>query len=259
MSGWTRRRPSESPSSPCCVAAGDHTCHRSARCLAAANQCAFASNNWLQRVYADSVSWSALPLDVSVREAERMACGRRPGRAGPHRCVCSGCALQRLAPFREARRWLDALRNVAFARLATLDPATRLEIAAGILAADLFGESLASATRVADAVLPWVGDANAVFATVRGNALGYALEYFSGQRRWEPAHSLVAAIDELYGDPGFGAVARSVSARRGFYYHYRRGDYAGALGQSISAVAMRMPPACSVRRVRRALQSRCAT
>ena len=80
-------------------------------------------------------------------------------------------------------------------------------------------------------------EADAVSATVRGNALGYGLEYFGGQRRWEPAQALVAAIDQLYDDPGFGAVARArVSARRGFYYHYRRGDYAGALGQSISAV-----------------------
>ena len=192
---------------------------------------------WLQRVYADSV-FERPTLDVSVREAERMA-----------RAAGDQVALARIGasvvdalysdwrPSREARRWLDALRNVAFARLATLDPQPRLEIAAGILAADLFGEALASAAQVADAVLPWVGDASAVSATVRGNALGYALEYFSGQRRWEPAHSLVAAIDELYGDPGFGAVARArVSARRGFYYHYRRGDYAGALGQSISAV-----------------------
>ena len=129
---------------------------------------------WLQRVYADSV-FERPTLDVSVREAERMA-----------RAAGDQVALARIGasvvdalysdwrPSREARRWLDALRNVAFARLATLDPQPRLEIAAGILAADLFGESLASAARVADAVLPWVGDANAVSATVRGNALGYA-------------------------------------------------------------------------------------
>ena len=191
----------------------------------------------LQRVYADSV-FEHSTLDASVREAERLA-----------RAAGDQVALARIGasvvdalysdwrPSREARRWLDALRNVAFTRLQTLDLQPRLEIAAGILAADLFGEALASAAQVADAVLPWVREADAVSATVRGNALGYGLEYFSGQRRWEPAQALVAAIDQLYDDPGFGAVARArVSARRGFYYHYRRGDYAGALGQSISAV-----------------------
>ena len=104
---------------------------------------------WLQRVYADSV-FERPTLDVSVREAERMA-----------RAAGDQVALARIGasvvdalysdwrPSREARRWLDALRNVAFARLATLDPQPRLEIAAGILAADLFGEALASAAQVA--------------------------------------------------------------------------------------------------------------
>lgn len=192
----------------------------------------------LQRVHADSV-FERADLGVSVRDAERLA-----------RTAGDEIALARIAasvvdalysdwlPSREARRWLDVLRNVSFARLETLPAETRLAIAAGILAADLFGEALASARPVAESVPGWCGQSRAVPAIIRGNALGYALEYFSGLRDWEPAHRIVSAIDALYDEDGFAVVAQArVAARRGFYYHYRRGDYAGALGQSISAVS----------------------
>jgi len=191
----------------------------------------------LQRVYAESML-ERTELAATVRDAERQA-----------RAAGDEIALARIGaavvdalysdwlPSREARRWLDVLRNVSFARLEALPVAPRLAIAAGILAADLFGEALASAKPVADAVPVWAAASDEVPALIRSNALGYALEYCSGLREWAPAHRIVAMIDALYDEPGFAAVARArVEARRGFYYHYRRGDYAGALGQSISAV-----------------------
>jgi hypothetical protein len=193
---------------------------------------------WVQRVYADAC-FERGTLAQSVRAAEQAA-----------RQVGDEIALARIAasvidalysdwlPSREAQRWLDVLRSVAYARLLALPLSCRLEIAAGILAADLFGEALSTAAQVAESVATWVTDGGGVAATVRGNALGYALEYFSGQRRWQSARELVDAIDHLQMEPGFGPVARArVAARRGFYYHYRRGDYAGALAQSGAAVS----------------------
>ena len=193
---------------------------------------------WVQRVYTDAC-FERYTLTTSVRSAESAA--RRLG---------DEVALARIAasvidalysdwrPSREARKWLDVLRDVAFARLLTLPASYRLEIAAGILAADLFGEALSTAKQVAESVATWVNEAAEVSATVRGNALGYALEYFSGQRQWQVAHALVQQIDLLYQQPGFGAAGRArVSSRRGFYYHYRRGDYSGALLHSNEAVA----------------------
>ena len=192
---------------------------------------------WLQRVYADAC-FERTGLMASVKSAERLA-----------RAAGNEIALARIAaslidalysdwqPSRDARQWLDVLRGVAFARLAMLPPQHRLEIAAGLLAADLFGEALACAAQVAESVSAWVAQGVDVTPDARGNALGYALEYFSGQRRWRSADSLVVQIDQLAEESRFGNVSRArVSARRGFYYHYRRGDYAGALQQSTAAV-----------------------
>jgi tetratricopeptide (TPR) repeat protein len=193
---------------------------------------------WVQRVCADSY-FEHDTLARSVKRAENVA-----------RRLDDEIALSRIAaavidalysdwlPSREARKWLDVLRAVTFARLHTLPVAHRLEIAAGILAAELFGEALSSATQIAESVCDWVIEGVEVPAMVRGNALGYALEYFSGQRRWQVAHGLAQQIDLLYREPGFGAAGRArISSRRGFYFHYRRGDYSGALLHSNEAVA----------------------
>ena len=193
---------------------------------------------WVQRVYADAC-FERDSVASSVRSAESAA-----------RKLGDEVALARIAasvidalysewlPSRDARKWLDVLRHVAFARLLVLPASHRLEIAAGILAADLFGEALSTAKLVAERVATWVNDDAHVSAMVRGNALGYALEYFSGQRQWEVARALVQQIDLLYQQSGFGSAGRArVSSRRGFYYHYRRGDYSGALLHSNEAVA----------------------
>ena len=193
---------------------------------------------WVQRVYADAC-FERETLARSVRNAESAA--RRCG---------DDVALARIAasvidalysdwrPSREARKWLDVLRDVAFARLIALPVSCRLEIAAGILAADLFGEALSTAKQVAENIAAWVIEDASVSPMVRGNALGYALEYFSGQRQWHVARDFVAQIDLLYQQPGLGSVGRArVSSRRGFYYHFRRGDYSGALLHSNEAVA----------------------
>ncbi len=193
---------------------------------------------WVQRVYADACLERST-LSVSVRKAEQLA-----------KTAGDEVALARIAAAvidalysdwyssRDARQWLDVLRGVAYARLLALPAPQRLAIAAGILAADLFGEALASAAQVAASIGEWTEASSEVSATVRGNALGYALEYFSGQRNWAPAHAIVDRIDQLHAEAGFGDVAKArISARRGFYYHYRRGDYAGALEQSQRAVA----------------------
>ena len=193
---------------------------------------------WVQRVYADAC-FERDTLANSVRSAESAA--RRLG---------DEVALARIAasvidalysdwlPSREARKWLDVLRNVAFSRMLTLPISYRLEIAVGILAADLFGETLSTAKQVAECIAEWVDGDASVSAMVRGNALGYALEFFSGQRQWQVAHALLQQIDLLYQHPGFGSVGRArVSSRRGFFYHYRRGDYSGALLHSNEAVA----------------------
>ena len=193
---------------------------------------------WVQRVYADAC-FERDTLANSVRNAERVA--RRLG---------DDVALARIAasvvdalysdwrPSREARKWLDVLRDVAFARLLALPTSYRLEIAAGILAADLFGEALSTAKQVAESIAVWVDEDADTSAMVRGNALGYALEYFSGQRQWQVASDLVQQIDLLYQRPALGSAGRArVSSRRGFYYHYRRGDYSGALLHSNEAVA----------------------
>ena len=193
---------------------------------------------WVQRVYADAC-FERDTLANSVRSAESAA--RRLG---------DEVALARIAasvidalysdwlPSREARKWLDVLRNVAFARMLTLPISYRLEIAVGILAADLFGETLSTAKQVAECIAEWVDGDASVSAMVRGNALGYALEFFSGQRQWQVALALLQQIDLLYQQPGFGSVGRArVSSRRGFFYHYRRGDYSGALLHSNEAVA----------------------
>ena len=192
----------------------------------------------VQRVYADACL-EKNTLSVSVRKAEQLA-----------RTAGDEVALARIAAAvidalysdwyssRDARQWLDVLRGVAYARLVALPAAHRLEVAAGVLAADLFGEALASAAQVAASICDWVDATSEVPASVRGNALGYALEYFSGQRNWAPAHDIVERIDRLQLEAGFGDAARArVAARRGFYYHYRRGDYSGALVQSQSAVS----------------------
>ncbi len=192
---------------------------------------------WLQRVYADACLERST-LAASVKSAERLV-----------RASGDEIALARVAasvidalysdwqPSRGARVWLDVLRGVAFARLESLPLQYRLEIAVGLLAADLFGEALASAGQVAESVPDWSDQAVDVSPAVRGNALGYALEYFSGQRRWQTARVLIERIDRLGAETGFGSVSRArVAARRGFYYHYRRGDYAGALHLSDAAV-----------------------
>lgn len=192
----------------------------------------------VQRVYADACLERST-MATSVRKAEQLA-----------RSTGDEVALARIAAAvidalysdwyssRDSRQWLDVLRGVAYARLLALPAAHRLEIAAGVLAADLFGEALATAAEVAASICEWTDISPEVSATIRGNALGYALEYFSGQRNWAPAHLIVDRIDRLHAETGFGDAARArVSARRGFYYHYRRGDYAGALEQSQSAVS----------------------
>lgn len=191
----------------------------------------------VQRVCADACL-EKNSLAVSVRKAEQLAKG-----AGDEVALARIAAAVIDALYsdwysaRDARQWLDVLRGVAYARLVALPAAHRLEIAAGLLAADLFGEALASAPQVAASICDWTDASPAVPASVRGNALGYALEYFSGQRNWSPAHEIVERIDRLQLETGFGDTARArVSARRGFYYHYRRGDYSGALEQSQSAV-----------------------
>ena len=193
---------------------------------------------WVQRVYADAC-FERDTLAISVRNAERVA--RRLG---------DEVALARMAasvvdalysdwrPSREARKWLDVLRDVAFARLLALPTSYRLEIAAGILAADLFGEALSTAKQVAESIAVWVDEDADTSAMVRGTALGYALEYFSGQRQWLVASDLVQQIDLLYQRPALGSAGRArVSSRRGFYYHYRRGDYFGAMLHSNEAAA----------------------
>ena len=192
---------------------------------------------WLQRVYADAC-FERATLPVSVKRAERLV-----------RATGDEIAAARIAssvidalysdwrPSRGSRVWLDILRGVAFARLVELPLQHRLEIAAGVLAADLFGEALAIAAHVAESVSDWVEQASDVSAVLRGNALGYALEYFSGQRRWQMAETLVSQVDRLHAESGFGSVSQArVAARRGFYFHYRRGDYAGALRHSAIAV-----------------------
>jgi hypothetical protein len=192
---------------------------------------------WIERVYADAMFEKAT-LSKSVQVAERFA-----------RAEGDEIALARIAasvidalysdwrPSRDAQRWVEVLRSVAFARLIALPPAVRLEIAAGLLAADLFGEALACAGQVADVLQVWVETSQWVPATVRGNALGYGLEYFSGQRNWPIAHQIEAQIEALSAETGFGIVAQArAAARRGFHYYYRRGDYAGALFQSIAAI-----------------------
>ncbi len=192
---------------------------------------------WLQRVHAD-VCFERETLAASVKSASRLA-----------RASGDEVSLARIAasvvdalysdwrPSQASREWLNVLRGVAFARLIELPLHTRLEIAVGILAADLFGEALPEAAQVAESVSVWVEQAVDATPDVRGNALGYALEYFSGQRRWPMAQTLVAQIDRLCVESGFSGIARArVAARRGFYYHYRRGDYAGALQQSATAI-----------------------
>ncbi len=192
---------------------------------------------WVQRVCFDSLLEKD-SLSRSVQQAEQMA-----------RSLGDEIALARIAacvidalysdwrPSRQAQRWLDVLRSVAFARLLSLPPTTRLQIAVGILAAELFGEALAIAPQVAASVPIWCRESPEVAATFRSNALGCALEYFSGRRDWVSARAVVDQIDALTDTPGFGSLARArVSARRGFYFHYRRGDYAGALFHSRSAV-----------------------
>ena len=198
---------------------------------------AFEVEYWLQRVYADAC-FERQTLAASVKSAERLV-----------RATGDEIALARIAasvidalysdwrPSRESRVWLDVLRGVAFARLIELPLQNRLEIAVGLLAADLFGEALVTAAQVAGCVSDWVDQAVDASPDVRGNALGYALEYFSGQRQWSIAHTLVGRIEQLSTTTGFGSVSRArVAARQGFYYHYRRGDYAGALRQSATAV-----------------------
>lgn len=193
---------------------------------------------WVQRVHADACLERST-MSASVRNAEQLA-----------KMVGDEVALARIAAAvvdalysdwyssRDARQWLGVLRGVAYARLLALPAPQRLEIAAGVLAADLFGEALASAAQVAASIGEWAEATPEVSATVRGNALGYALEYFSGQRNWAPVHAIIDRIDRLHAEAGFGDVAKArMSARRGFYYHYRRGDYAGALEQSQSAIA----------------------
>ncbi len=192
---------------------------------------------WLQRVYADAC-FERPTLAASIKSAEHLV-----------RVIGDEIALARIAasvidalysdwrPSRESRVWLDILRGVAFARLIELPLQNRLEITVGLLAADLFGEALVTAAQVAECVSDWVDQAVDASPDVRGNALGYALEYFSGQRRWSIAHTLVGRIEQLSTTTGFGSVSRArVAARQGFYYHYRRGDYAGALRQSATAV-----------------------
>jgi hypothetical protein len=192
---------------------------------------------WVERVEADSM-FERESLAHSLRQAERLA-----------RAQGDEIALARLAsavidalysdwrPSRDAQRWLDVLRSVAFARLQSLPPPTRLKISVGILAADLYGEALATADRVAESIAAWNDAHLDVAALVRGNALGYALEHFSGHRTWPQATRLVERIDALDRDDRFGSVGRArVAARRGFYFHYRRGDYAGALVQSRAAI-----------------------
>lgn len=191
----------------------------------------------LQRVYFDS-ALERESQQRSVHHAERMA-----------RAFGDEIALARIAaavvdalysdwrPSREAQRWLDVLRSVAFARLQSLPPSVRLQVAVGLLAADLFGEALAVAPHVAASVPIWCREAPEVAASFRGNALGYALEYFSGRRDWVAVSEIVTQIDALDDESGFGALARArVASRRGFYFHYRRGDYAGALAHSLVAV-----------------------
>lgn len=193
---------------------------------------------WVQRVYADAC-FERDTLANSVRSAENAA-RRRGDEVALARIAASviDALYSDWLPSREARKWLDVLRDVAFARLQTLPASHRLEIAAGVLAADLFGEALSTAKEVAESIATWIEEDADVSAMVRGNALGYALEYFSGQRQWPVAHALVKQIDLLYQQPGFGAAGRArVSSRRGFYYHYRRGDYLGALLHSNEAVA----------------------
>ena len=193
---------------------------------------------WVQRVYADAC-FERDTLAGSVRSAESAA-RQRGDKVALARIAASviDALYSDWQPSREARKWLDVLRGVAYARLLTLPVSHRLKIAVGILAADLFGEALSTAKQVAESIATWVNEDAPVSAMVRGNALGYALEYFSGQRQWQVAHNVVQHIELLYQQPGFGSAGRArVSSRRGFYYHYRRGDYAGALLHSNEAVA----------------------
>ena len=192
---------------------------------------------WLQRVSVDAVFERPM-LTATAREAEQIA--RAAGdevalaRIGAH--VLDALYSDWL-PSRDARPWLDILRGVSFARLLSLPPAPRLEIASGLLAAELYGEALAAAADTAAQVGDWVAAAPEVLPAVRSNALGYAMEYFSGQRHWPPAHALIARIDELVDQQALPDIALAkVSSRRGFYYHYRRGDYPGALAQSQRAI-----------------------
>ena len=191
----------------------------------------------LQSVYANALL-ERDTLVQSVRQAERLA-----------RAARDEVALARIAasvidalysdwrPSREGERWIDALRSVDFVRLQSIRVDKRLHIAAGILAAELFGEALAIADRVANSVVEWCSPPSVASATLRGNALGYSLEYFSGRRDWVRAREVVARIDSLAVEAGFGDLAQArIAARRGFYFHYRRGDYAGALAQSRLAV-----------------------
>ncbi len=192
---------------------------------------------WLQRVAVDAV-FERPTLAVTAREAEYVA--RAAGdevalaRIGAH---ILDARYSDWLPSRDARPWLDILRGVSFPRLLSLPPATRLEIAAGLLAAELYGEALAVAADTAARVADWVAAAPDVLPAIRSNALGYAMEYFSGQRRWPPAHTLIARIDELVAQRTLPDIALAkVSSRRGFYYHYRRGDYADALAHSKGAI-----------------------
>jgi tetratricopeptide (TPR) repeat protein len=192
---------------------------------------------WLQAVYADSL-FERDTLAASVERAEILArkSGDEIALARIAACVVDANYSDWL-PARSVQRWLDVLRGVAFARLQTLPLVVRLEIAVGILAADLYGEQLSTAEHVAACVIDWCREGSDVHATARGNVLGYALEYFSSSRDWQRASQIVEAIDALANEPGFGALMHArVAARRSFYFHYRRGDYAGALAQSTAAI-----------------------
>ena len=193
---------------------------------------------WVQRVYADAC-FERDTLAISVRNAERVA--RRLGDEVASARIAAlvvDALYSDWRPSREARNWLDVLRDVAFARLLALPTSYRLEIASVILAADLFGEALSTAKQVAESIAVWVDEDADTSAMVRGTALGYALEYFSGQRQWLVASDLVQQIDLLYQRPALGSAGRArVSSRRGFYYHYRRGDYFGAMLHSNEAAA----------------------
>jgi hypothetical protein len=141
-------------------------------------------------------------------------------------------------PLRDSGRWVELMRPLSVPRLAALPIAPRLALAIGILAADLYGDSLAAAAGIAEAVPAWCDEIDDAMVPLAANALGYALEFRSGERNWPRARDVLDRCDALGARLDRLPLVRTrLETRRAFYFDYRRGDYANALTRSQRAVA----------------------